>query len=648
MKTLTMMIYKKLTTKTLCFDMSAKGINTYAGIFLYLSVFFVCFLQLSAKETDSNRVVMPDEYHGLLSHDTTTAITKQNIQRINYNTLFDILSRQGELYGMSLGINGHNNNFFAYGSLDNNITYSYNGIPLTNLYSGSYNIQDFSPEFFERIEVFKGSDAVILSPTQSQVYTNIQEIIYNTKTPFTRMWYSQQGGSFISVDGVFSQNFAKDWNFTFGFKKMSDNLDFENMADDSWNIRALLRYNIDSSSSLSLVNNFTNNKIITNGGNNPEQSTDIYSSINSVPYFSKIQLRKYRHDLNLTYTNQFGLFRLTNSLYFTSNVNERKLPKFSEDDTLGNVDNTEIQIGNRVNLDFNYKSIDFKVGSNVNSFTSNGTNYFNEYSGLLWNLYSRMELQIFDNSRFSGGVNYGTLAGNSFLGAGAKLKVDLGNSLVYFDYSYSSKNGLVTSNNLKNEKTNLIIFGLDIDNNIKLEAYYRNSKDPIYYKLKNEYITEQINIGDYQAYGGFITYNATLMTDIFDESDNLSLFAQARFNLINGNDDLKDYYPPFTLNSGFNYKFMVNQSELNLGLKAGLLGEKSAPRFIPISNSYILSNTSVGMQTTGLGVYAIAKLGNAFVKIEWSNILDANYYIASYFPERGRTIKLSVAWSFFD
>jgi len=107
-------------------------------------------------------------------------------------------------------------------------------------------------------------------------------------------------------------------------------------------------------------------------------------------------------------------------------------------------------------------------------------------------------------------------------------------------------------------------------------------------------------------------------------------------------------YVSIVMDNGAKYMLMINKSELNIGFKAGLLDSKSAPRFIPISNSYINNTNNVGLQTTGLNLYSIMKLGNAFVKVEWENLLDANYYNVAFYPERGQIVKLSVAWSFFD
>lgn len=622
--------------------------NNNAGIFIFLSVFFVFINSALSELNDSITYVKPNEYHGLLLNDTINSIEKSDIQRINYSTMYDILNTRNELFGMSLGINGHFNNFLSYGAIDNNVELGYNGRNINNNYNGKYNLENYSPEFFERIEIIEGSDAAVLSSKPNNSFLNIQEIIYDTKIPFTRLWYAQEGGSFISADGIFSQNFSDGWNFTFGFKKMDDRLDFDNMSTDYWNLRFILRYNIDSTSSLSISDNFTNNRTITSGGSDPDNSFDIYSPINSSPSYSKIQIRNYRHDLNITYSKKMDFFNITNTTYLVSDINERGLPKFDDSDTLGNTANTETQIGNRINLDFTFDNIDFKVGSNINTFNSEGTNFFSAYSGVYWNLYSRAELKFTKSTSISGGINYGNDSKNGFIAFGERLKLKLDdNSYLYIDHSFISKNGLVYSNDLVNEKTNLFIAGIKLES-IDLEGYYRIVSTPIFNRLVNDYYTEQYNMGDYQAFGGSASYNEEVLTNLFDTKDKIDLRLQTRINLIIGNKELENYYPLFTFNAGLNYMLMVNKSELNIGFRAGLLDSKTAPRYIPISNSYITTTSNVGLQTTGLNIYSIMKLGNAFVKIEWENLLDANYYNVAFYPERGQIVKLSVAWSFFD
>ncbi|MFM7775042.1 MAG: hypothetical protein ACKO9V_09470, partial [Candidatus Kapaibacterium sp.] len=50
----------------------------------------------------------------------------------------------------------------------------------------------------------------------------------------------------------------------------------------------------------------------------------------------------------------------------------------------------------------------------------------------------------------------------------------------------------------------------------------------------------------------------------------------------------------------------------------------------------------------GLDLFASAKLGNAWVKLRFQNILSNTFTTVSTFPVPVRNFSLSVAWSFFD
>ena len=182
----------------------------------------------------------------------------------------------------------------------------------------------------------------------------------------------------------------------------------------------------------------------------------------------------------------------------------------------------------------------------------------------------------------------------------------------------------------------------------EFEAYYRNTTNPILFSLTEDIYFEKDEIDDYSAVGGHIKFNTDLFENIFSKEDVLSMNILSKFNYILDNEALKDFYPLAFIQGSINYKLLVNQSELNLGVRGGLLTSKSSPRFIPVSNRYILTDNASNLQTTGLTFYSFMRLGNAVVKLDFENVLNAGYYYLSFYPERGQILKLSVAWSFFD
>ncbi len=642
-----MKIYKNQIIKTHLFNLSMKLKVNYAEVLLCLSVFFIVATITISKEVNDSLIV-PNGSHGLLLNDSTlVSISKENIQDINYTTLYDILNNEGNLFGMGLGINGHFNNFFSYGEISTNPSVLFNGRNLNNPINDNYNLELFSPEFVESIEILKGSNSVILSPTANSTTLNIQEIVYNTKTPFTRLWYSQEGGSFTGVDGLFSQNFAKGWNLTFGFKKISDRLTYDNMTTDLWNLRAIIRYNIDSNSSISLSDNFTNNKIISNGGLNPEESTNIYSPLSSNAYFDRIQDRSYRHDINLTYTGNYLDFKVMNIAYLTTNEQIFELPVDFYPDTLFDATYNQLVYGNRLDLEYSFSKFTLKSGGSISVSNSDKWLIYGNSNTTQWNLYSRLNTSVSKSVNISGGVNYGNRYGNSIIGFGERVTYKSENTKIYFDHSNFSRNSPFF-NMLENENSNLFIAGINYNEIVASEVYFRNTTNALAYEQTDNIYFNQINLGNYSAIGGNVKLSSDITNNIFSKNDDLSISILGKFNYILDNDELNEYYPIAFVQGTMNYKLIVNQSELNLGVRAGIMSSKSTPRLLPVSNIYTNTNNSSNIQTTGLTFYSFMRLGNAVVKLDFENLFDAGYYYTSFYPERGQILKLSVAWSFFD
>ena len=148
MKILIMKIYKNQIIKTHLFNLSMKLKINYAEVLLCLSVFFIITTTASSKQAIDSLPV-PNSSHGLLLNDSTNLIAKEDIQDINYTTLYDILNKEGNLFGMGLGINGHFNNFLRYGEINTNPSVLFNGRSLNNPINNNYNLELFSPEFIE-------------------------------------------------------------------------------------------------------------------------------------------------------------------------------------------------------------------------------------------------------------------------------------------------------------------------------------------------------------------------------------------------------------------------------------------------------------------------------------------------------------------
>lgn len=624
----------------------------YAAVrFIFCSVFFILFnSNLYSFESDS--LMYPYEYHGSILQDSTSnTIEKKDIQRVHYNSLYEITDDIIGIQGMYLGAIGHYNNFLNYGSLGEDRSLLYNGRSLINNSYGGLNSETFSPEFFERIEILKGSQSITLSPENRAITLNLQEIRYNTSTPFTRLWFAQGGGSFVAADGVYSQNFAKGWNLAFGFKQMSENTPFENQNMVMWNARGILRYSFDSNSSISLSEKFYNNKLSIRGGSNPFTSDDFYSPILSQNQFT-LASREYRHDLDLTYTKNDKYYKITNVSYYVNGLNERNydISQFQNDSIL-NSNNRYYQLGNKFSFDLDLKTLIIKSFADIGIFRYNRTDFFDEFSGTKWSLGGNAKINLTSELSASGGIKLKNNGRINLFSFGERVTYKGADFKLFLDHSLYEKSTPFQFEDILFETNNLLILGFsyNADFTLDIELFMRNVNNAILPSIEEYFVLKAESIGNYLSYGGEVKFKSLLLKGLFSKNDRIDYKISFNLNRITDNALLESIYPLFDINFMLKYQLLINKSELNLGISGRIQSSKSSMRFIPLSNSYTLNqDLETELQNNGLNAFAIMKLGNAFVKITFENLLDSDYFLTAFYPMRGRNLRLSVAWSFFD
>jgi len=380
------------------------------ALFILISNSMSIFSAQDSVKVDSNYSTTPLKSHGLTNLGVTNSagrkISKKVLPNINYTGLSDIIEQMMPIYPLNSGLNGSCNSFSAFGALPNQIQANFNGRSISNRFSQSFNMANFSPEFLETIEVLQGTDAVITESNSSGLLLNFQEIIYNTKSPYTKLWYSQSGGEFLSADGIFAQNLSKDINVFIGFRNQSaDNL-FRNSEYENWNVRGGVRWNLDSLTSISIVDNFTNNYMQTNGGINPKLSEDLYDDITAIPYYSNSKQQEFRHDLTATYSK----FMATDSsqaifgnLYFSNSRFENRLDtNMSYSDLLTN--RSEVFEDSYFGAKGNYFSfltdaVNYKVGGEAMYYRTQASIDRAQNDGMKLSAFARIELIMNDNFR---------------------------------------------------------------------------------------------------------------------------------------------------------------------------------------------------------------------------------------------------------
>lgn len=633
-------------------------------MFLFFSTF--AFSQENTEVKDSTKkeivFIIPKYEHSSifqLGKSNNLRIKKGSFLDIHYTSYKEIFERKLPVNILSQGSFDYFSNFSSMGSLPTGNSIKFNNRTLNSLDFPSYNLSAISPEFAENAEFMIGSDAIVFGDNSTGSLLNIQEIRYNTSKPFTRLWFSEGGNEYLAADGVFSQNFAPDWNFTFGFRNSNNDGRFNDTWINLWTIRGILRYNPNNYRSISLVHNYTNYGMGTGGGVNYDSVTSIYENISAFSFYPSMNEREFRHDLTLTYTDTFDSLSIQAvhiSAYLTRSEWDRKqgdVFRFDTNDTLGNVFSYyNMLYGANFSYELEFIKDNFiKIGGDFNYYSFDETYMYNEYRNFQTALFGHLRLNFTDNLGLSGGARLTNKYDKVSLALGSKLHYQYSDFIELFaDASYSERIPEISEGfSLKNEKNLLLIVGnhskIDSLTNFEFTAFYRLQKDPVVVyvdKLNNTPagITFK-NEETYAAYGANIKFSSQLFNLI-----NYQVIANLNITDLSYTD--KKILPALSSIINLYYELNTGRSILRLGTEGKFASSFNGLRFIPFYKVYTISDYNNDAGLYYLNPYAFVKLGDATIRIMFENVLDNKYYDIAIAPGNGRNLRISFSWTFTE
>ncbi|MDQ1265086.1 MAG: hypothetical protein QG635_236 [Bacteroidota bacterium] len=630
-------------------------------------------------KVDTVRINNPLNLHGatyLVIPAKLFIINKKDFQFNNYNGIFEIIKDKGVFYPLSLGYSGAYNSFSAYGSSGGALGLTYNSRPLIEPEYGNFPLEMINSEFLENVEILTGSDAAILSDNSTGTSINIQEIRYNTKIPYTRVWYYDGVYRYLGADGVFSQNIMPNTNFTFGFHRQGNDGRFANSWLDYWSVRGILRWNPSDLTSISLSENFTNSGVGLNGGVDiaaaNANGASIYDELAASVNYSSLNDRIVRHDLTLTLSSILAndsSSAFSCSVYFTNSDRSMDIPSSIIIDTTipsGIKDYTSKYYGvtGKYEQSF-YKVLYLTLGGDFYYFNTPASLFNIAYNGSSASGFIRGQIDFTRKFSISGGarirsafdkiaLSFGGAAGYQLIDS-LSIKADLS----YFDRYPTPTEGL----NLSLEKHILGLLELSYksgDSYISSTIFIRNISEPIIsYGVTDETgvvkSTVSINSDSRRIFGGTMKFGLKFW-------DRIGIFTWASgykndFLVFSGftqihksytNDSENYRYPLWYLGGKLEYHLEIGESIMNIGFSASAHDKKNGDYFVPFTRTYITSEINSGISFDGINAFIILRLGNAFAKLEYRNILSRGFYFTPVYPELDRGLLLSVAWSIFD
>lgn len=608
----------------------------------------------------------PLEMHGTasaLSNAYTYEIKKTDIKLDNYNSAADLLYRHLPVFPLSTGEFFNLNSYSLYAGKARDNAFAFNSRQLTDHSLGMYNPAAYPVEFFESMEVYTGSDAVTLAGNSSGSYVNFREMKYNTSKPYTHLWFAQDAYEFIGSDGVFSQNFAPNWNFTAGYRNTNYDGRFQNSSSYLWNIRLLLRHNPDDFTSQSLSYLFTDHSQRTNGGVDRENSIDangnidIYNELGAAVNYIDLNERSQRHDIQFTNTK---LLKRDSTSQFDASLFATFLKKrnysgldyfFEPTDSVNKFESFSIYTGGRASYSQSLGDIFLiKAGGELTYINAEATPYSPLIDDVNYSLFSRAEFD-FGAILLSGGARYAHEYTNDGFSMGARFYYLISDKLkFYFDASYSDRLPTPAEDlSLNSEKNTLFIASLAYksgDFEANLEAFQRLIIDEIAYTpLRNEsgVITSfsSRNAGEAAYTGANLNLSGKIIKSIYFAVKNQLIASQS-----------SSYYDkPFPAYRGtFSayYEYIINRSLMHAGFELSGMTEFKGMHLAPPAMLYLASDESQDASYNGIDLFVSLRLGNAFVKATFRNLLDAGYYYMPHYPQQDRSLSFSVSWSFDD
>lgn len=601
---------------------------------------------------------VPFRKHGamILSGNSPFAeIDKCDIQFLDYSGISEILVAKLPFFPMSLGSQGQFNSFSLFGSGTRDVSFSMNGRNLNDGIFGAYNPEQFSPEAMDKIQIYVGSDAVIFGDNTSGVLVNFQEIHYDTKLPFTRIWYQQAGYKFLASDGVFSQNVASNVNFFAGFRHQTSDGRFTNSQLDGWNVRAGLRWNLSSTSTISFSDEFTNHFIGTNGGIT-QDSPSLTNRINATTIYSVgMDQRVIRHDFTFSFSSlkPDSSEALSASAYFSTSNWENGRPSenfFNESDTINIAKFNNKRIGMTGKYEQQLAIFRLITGGTIENQISDSSPYSESEKATSLAGFGRIEMVLSRDFKLSGGVR-GLLSGTKlFLSIGGKIDFVLSQNISLFaDASRSQRTpSLMEGKSLQSEGHNLFLGGISLKEDkfsCSATIFERYIVNPILADTVNNSLDNLSGVRFYNGDSRFVSGIAIQGNAKFGNILILAL-GNGQYSTTNGAIDKR--FP--LLYGGFTaeYEYPIGKSKLRGGIRlSGLTGFKGE-NFLPQQWAFIPNNSEASPSVNGLDFIVSAAVGNAFIRATYQNFFNQLYYFVPTNPMPDSMIRFSFSWSFFN
>lgn len=573
-----------------------------------------------------------------------------------YFTPTDLLGPYLPSYLLGQGAPGLRRGFSILGSAPDALSTTFNGRPLRDLERDAMELEFYPAEFTERTEVLSGARALLYGSGEALMGVNMVAPTFDVVGSYARVWYIQGPNNSSGADLTFARNLSATTNLNLGFRRMPSDGAYVNQDVSGWSARGTLRWQPSAGLGLGLTELFSNHTHGANGGLTSESSFNPQSLGTAVQH-GQLHDQTLRHDLTLS-AQWHPLLKLTPSAS-GADVGGDTITRFDASlyysfaerslliaDTLAPIDTVEDQpammrrdlVGGRLSarLPLAFALLE---ANGVAELQGTGKLYL-EAGGML-------SLNASDVAEARGTAKIHRSRGGDFFSLAGEANLQLGDSARLFG-SYRQTLEL-------NSDPAPQVWAIP-DSNSAISQWFTSSF---------------LEAGAELRGGGFWLRGAAYLRQATPRAGNTNLasytIAAADVRTIVPLSVLRlDLHLLATLPPDSDKRFpafhgigdlygQLTLVEGNLNLRVGTTLEFQTAlqgvEYEVISGEFIYPRDPARPAEKlypNWGVYARARLGDAYLRAELRNILDAEYWSVYRYPIWERAIYLGVTWAFVD
>lgn len=572
-----------------------------------------------------------------------------------YYTSTDLLRTYLPAYVLSQGAPGLRRGFSILGAATDALSTTFNGRPLRDLERDAMELEFYPAEFTERMEVLSGTRALLYGSGEALMGVNMVAPAFDVIGSYARVWYIQGPNNNSGADLTFARNLSTTTNINLGFRRMPSDGAYDNQDVSGWSARGTVRWQPSAGLGFGLTELFTNHTHGANGGLTPESSFSPQNLGTAVQH-SELHDETLRHDLTLT-AQWYPLLLLTPSAGnvatgdTTTRFDASIYYSFAERsllvaDTLAPIDTVEDQptmmrrdlVGGRLaaRLPLAFALLE---ANGVAELQGNGKLYL-EAGGML-------SLKLSDIAEARGAAKIHRSRGGDYFSLAGEGNIQLGDSVRLFG-SYRQSLELNSDPVAK-------IWVLP-DTNRAISQWFTSSFLEAGAELRGggfwlrgaAYLRQATpRVGN----AGLVSYTITAA----DVRTNIPIsFLHLDLHLLGTlppDDDKR--FPTFYGNGDLYGQFKLVEGNLNLRVGTTLEFQTTlqGAEYEVISGEFIYPrdpSRPAEQLYPNWGIYARTRLGDAYLRAELRNILDAEFWSVYRYPIWERGLYLSVTWAFVD